>query len=191
MLSLPGCRLDVDAEDARVDARVETLVRIAREAGSDFWADENRCRTIVQFQDRATQARDFINFCQSSLKMVYNVMFPRNPQPESFEELKTLFKRTENIHHFVRAQLVGGAKLALAWVRYHHRKIDFHLIARGFSDKKKYYLTKHYDAISEPAERMIDRLLERDANFFSEYHYDAMAQVPNELMDKTKIDDWI
>ena len=183
--------MDIDAEDVRVDARVETLLRISREAGSDFWADENRCRTIVQFQDRATQARDFINFCQSSLMMVYNAMFPRNKQPESFEELKKLFKRTENIHHFVRAQLVAGAKLALAWVRYHHRKIDFHLIARGFSDRKKYYLTKHYDAISEPAERMIDRLLERDANFFTEYHYDAMAQIPNELLDKNKLDDWI
>ena len=100
-------------------------------------------------------------------------------------------KRTETIHHFVRAQLVGGAKLALAWVRNHHRKIDFHFIARVFSDNKKYYLTRHYDAVSEPAERMIDRLLERDTNFFSEYHYDAMAQVPNELLDKTKIDDWI
>jgi hypothetical protein len=180
--------LDVDAEDARFDARVETLLHISLEAGLISGRTKNRCRTIVQFQDRATQARDFINFCQSSLKMVYNAMFPQNKQPESFDELKVLFKRTENIHHFVRAQLVGGAKLALAWVRYHHRKIDFHLIARGFSDKKKYYLTRHYDAISEPAERMIDRLLERDANFFSEFHYDAMAQVPNELLDKTKLE---
>ena len=188
---MAGCRLNADAEAARVDARVETLLRISREAGADFWADENRCRTIVRFQDRATQARDFINFCQSSLKMVYNAMFPRNPQPESFDELKKLFKRTENIHSFVKAQLVGGATLALAWVRYHHRKIDFSLIARGFSDKKKYYLTKHYAAISEPAERMVDRLLERDANFFTEYHYDAMTLVPNELLEKDKLDDWI
>ena len=97
--------------------------------------------------------------------VVYNATFPRNKQPESFEELKKLFKRTENIHHFVRAQLVAGAKLALAWVRYHHRKIDFHLIARGFSDKKKYYLTKHYDAISEPAERMIDSFWREMPNF--------------------------
>ena len=118
-------------------------------------------------------------------------MFPRNKQPESFDDLKVLFKRTENIHHFVRAQLVGGAKLALAWVRYHHRKIDFHLIARGFSDRKKYYLTRHYDAISEPAERMIDRLLERDANFFSDFHYDAMPQVLNELLEKDKLGDWL
>ena len=163
---LSGCQLDVDTEDTGVDTRVDTLLRISREAGSDFWADEARCRTIVRFQDRATQAREFINFCQSSLMMMYNAMFPRNKQPESFEELKKLFRRTENIHHFVRAQLVAGAKLALAWVRYHHRKIDFHLIARGFSERKKYYLTKHYEAISDPAERMVDRLLERDANFF-------------------------
>ena len=123
--------------------------------------------------------------------MVYNAMFPRNKQPESFAELKKLFRRTENIHHFVRAQLVAGAKLALAWVRYHHRKIDFHLIARGFSERNKYYLTKHYEAISDPAERMVDRLLERDANFFTEFHYDFLTQVPNELLEKNKLEAWM
>ena len=136
----------------------------SREAGSDFWADEARCRTIVRFQDRATQARDFINFCQSSLMMVYNAMFPRNQQPESFAELKKLFRRIDNIHHFVRVQLIAGAKLALAWVRYHHKKIDFHLIARG-SERKKYYLTKHYEAISDPAERMVERFWRETPTF--------------------------
>ena len=179
-----GCQLDAKAEETRVNTRVETLVRISKEAGSDFWADEARCRTIVQFQDRATQARDFINFCQSSLMMVYNAMFPRNQQPESFAELKKLFRRTENMHHFVRTQLIAGAKLALAWVCYHHKKIDFHLIARGFSERKKYYLTKHYEAISDPAERMVDRLLERDANFFTDFHYDSMTRDSNELLEK-------
>ena len=33
---LIGCRLDVDAEDARVDARVETLLRISRDAARIF-----------------------------------------------------------------------------------------------------------------------------------------------------------
>ena len=179
-----GYQLDVDAKDTRVDARVDALQHFSREAGSDFWADEARCRTIVRFQDRATQAREFINFCQSSLMMVYNAMFPRNKQPESFAELKKLFRRIENIHHFVRAQLVAGAKLALAWVRYHHRKIDFHLIARGFSERKKYYLTKHYEAISDPVERMVDRHLERDANFFTDFHYDSVTRDSNELLEK-------
>ena len=57
-----GCQLDVDAEDTRVDTRVDALPHISKEAGSDFWADQARCRTIVWFQDRATQAREFINF---------------------------------------------------------------------------------------------------------------------------------
>ena len=125
-----------------MNTRVDALMRISKDAGSDFWADETWCRTIVQFQDRAAQARDFIDFCQFTLFMVYNAMFPRNQQPKTFAELKKLFSRTKDVHHFVRAQLVAGAKLALAWVRYHKKKIDFQVIARGFSERKRSHLSR-------------------------------------------------
>ena len=100
-------------------------------------------------------------------------MFPRNQQPKTFAELNKLFRRTEDMHHFVRAQLVAGAKLALAWVRYHNKKIDFQVIARGLSKRKRSHLSRHYEVVTGPAERMIDRLLERDAEFFTDFHYDC------------------
>ena len=166
-----------------MNARVDALLRISRDAGSDFWADETRCRAIVQFQDRATQAREFVDFCRSSLAMVYNAMFPRNKQPRNLAELKKMFRRTKDIHHFVKAQFVAGAKLALAWVRYHHKKLDFDLIARGFSERKRSHLSRHYNAVAGPAERMIDRLLERDAEFFTDCHYDYETRDSNELLE--------
>jgi hypothetical protein len=49
-----GSFLDIVAEEQRVDLRVRGLMRLAVEANVDFWADETRCRHIVQFQDRAT-----------------------------------------------------------------------------------------------------------------------------------------
>ena len=57
-------------------ARMGILMRISAETGVHFWADEKRCRSIVQFQDRASQAREFIEYCRSSLAMVYSAMFP-------------------------------------------------------------------------------------------------------------------
>jgi hypothetical protein len=46
--------LDTAAEEQRVDPRVDSLTRLAKENNIGFWADEARCRRIVQFQDRAT-----------------------------------------------------------------------------------------------------------------------------------------
>jgi hypothetical protein len=65
-----GSSLDAAAEEERVNHRVGFLMRLAAEANVDFWAEETRCRAIVQFQDRAAQARVFIDFCRSSLGMV-------------------------------------------------------------------------------------------------------------------------
>ena len=50
-----GSFLDTAAEEQRVNLRVGSLMRLAKKANVDFWADETRCRRIVQFQDRATQ----------------------------------------------------------------------------------------------------------------------------------------
>jgi hypothetical protein len=112
-LSLVGAFLDTAAEEQRVNLWVETLLRLARDNDIDFWADKNRCCCIVQFQDRATQTREFLDFYNSTLAMVYNVVFPRNPQTENLTELMHKFKDVCNIHDFVKAQMVTGAKFAL------------------------------------------------------------------------------
>jgi hypothetical protein len=88
-------------------------MRLAAEANVNFWANEARCRAIVQFQDRAAQAREFIDFCRSSLGMVYNAMFPRNPQPKIFSKVMEKFKNVRDIHIFIKAQMVAEAKFAL------------------------------------------------------------------------------
>jgi hypothetical protein len=101
--------------------RVETLLRLAKAHDINFWVDEGRTRRIVQFQDRATQTRGFLDFCNSTLAMVYNAMFPRNPQPDNLTELMGKFKDVENIHDFVKAQMIiAGAKLALNWLKICH-----------------------------------------------------------------------
>lgn len=167
-------------------------MRLAKEANVDFWADETRCRRIVQFQDRATQTREFLDFCNSTLGMVYNAMFPRNPQPENLTQLMEKFKDVRNIHNFVKAQMVAGAKFALIWLRIYHPKIDLDEVAQGVllkSSKKKIKLDRHIAAVSEAAEKMIDTLLEVDSAFFKEFRYDDSTQ--QMLAAKENIDKWI
>ncbi|KAK1648708.1 hypothetical protein QYE76_066513 [Lolium multiflorum] len=110
---MSGSFVDIAAEDQRVNARVEILLQLAQQSGSDFWADVARTRRIVQFQDRASQVRDFLDSCTNILAMVYKPMFPQNPQPADLPQLMDKFKSVDQIHLFVKAQLVDGAKFAL------------------------------------------------------------------------------
>ncbi len=134
-LYLIGAFLDTAAEEQRVNSRVETLLRLAKANDVDFWADKNRCRRIVQFQDRAAQTREFLDFCNSTLAMVYNAMFPRNPQPENLTELMAKFKDVRNIHDFVKSQMVAGAKFALIWLKICHSKLDFDKVVESLLNR--------------------------------------------------------
>jgi hypothetical protein len=168
--------LDTAAEEQRVNHQVEILTRLAADTNVNFWADEARYRAIVQFQDRAVQDRELIGFCRSMLGMVYNAMFPRNPQRKSFSELMEKFKDMRDIHIFIKAQLVAGAKFALAWLKIHHPKIDLEEVAKGVllkSSKRRIKLDRYIDSVIGTSEKMIDTLLEMDKNFFKEFRYDV------------------
>jgi hypothetical protein len=49
LLSLTCAFVDTAAEKQRVNLRVDNLIRLAKANDIDFWADEMRCRRIVQF----------------------------------------------------------------------------------------------------------------------------------------------
>jgi hypothetical protein len=84
-----------------------------------------------------------------------------------------------DIHSFVKVQMVAGAKFALICLRIHHPKIDLQEVAKGVllkSSKKKINLDLHIEAVSGPAEKMIDKLLEVDSDFFKNFRYDESTQ---------------
>ena len=178
-LSLIGAFLDTAVEEQRVNLRVDSLLRLARANDIDFWADETRCRRIVQFRDRATQTREFLDFCNSTLAMVYNAMFPRNPQPENLTQLMDKFKDVCNIHDFVKAQMVAGAKFALIWLRIYQSKLDHDKVVDGVLlkiSKRRVNIDRQNAVVSPVAEKMIDELLKVDTSFFKEYRYDDSTQ---------------
>jgi hypothetical protein len=174
-----GANTNVQAEEDRVNARVNVLMQLALQENIEFWSNEQRCRAIVLFQDRATQGREQTYFSRGALAMVYNAMFPRNPQPDTMEKLMKLFCSPANIHDFVKAQMVAGTKFALVWVRIHYPKIDLDQVAEGSMlthRKNRLNIDKHNEAVTAPALKMIDRLLEADQDFFVNYRYDASTR---------------
>jgi hypothetical protein len=100
------------------------------------------------------------------------------------------FKDVRDIHSFMKAQMVAGAKFALIWLRIHQPKIDLDKVAKGVllkSSKRKIKFDRHIEAVSGPAEKIIDMLLEVDSGFFRNFRYDESTQqmhVWNENIDR-------
>jgi hypothetical protein len=111
--------------------------------------------------------------------MVYNAMFPCNPQPENLTQLMDQFRDVRNIHDFVKAQMVAGAKFALIWPRIYHPKMDLDKVVDGVllkSSKKKINLDQHNAVVLPVSEKMIDKVLKIDSSFFKVYRYDDSTQ---------------
>jgi hypothetical protein len=186
-----GSFLDAVIEDQHVDARVEVLLRLARQSSSDFRASEDRTRRIVRFQDHTAQVWEFLDFCTSTLAMVYIDMFPRNPQPATLPDLMKKFKSIHHIHDFVKSQLMAGARFALILWEKFHSKLDLNKVIDVCYSKLKQRrrnVNKLNDAVTPVAEKMIEELLRVDVAFFQEYHYADSLDAPAKG-EKVTIDD--
>jgi hypothetical protein len=173
LLVFSGIQMNPVTEEERVSARVNALTEISARTWVDFWTDTRRCRTLVLLQDRANQISQFADSCRSILAMIYNTLFPRNAQPQGVLELMKAFKSAEKVQEFIKIQLIAGAKFALAWLRVHKPRLDLEVMSQGLpsnNKKKGHSMNRQYDAAHEPATRMIERLLEVDDGYFTEFH---------------------
>jgi hypothetical protein len=101
-------------------------------------------------------------------------------------------KNQERTWHSHLHEDVNGcwAKFSLIWLRIHHPKIDLEEVAKGFllkRSEKKINFDRHIEAVSSPAEKMIDKLLEVDSNLFENFRYDESTQqmhASNKNIDK-------
>jgi hypothetical protein len=92
------------------------------------------------------------------------------------------FKDVHNIHDFVKAQMIGGAKFALIWLKICHSKLEFgNIINICYSklSKRRRNIDKLNVEVSPVAEKMIEELLRIDTAFFKEFRYaDSIQSVP-------------
>jgi len=150
-----GAQSDLQ-ELTRVESRLKSL--------SDspdvhpFWLNRTRGYLLATLQDRVAQVRNLAESCKSALALVHRAMFPLNEQPRGFGALMRKFQNGEAIKGFVRAQLIAGAQVALAFARVHHPSLDLDEIGRGppappgggYVD-----MQEHYAVADAPAEDII------------------------------------
>jgi hypothetical protein len=165
--------LDPVDENRRVSEHIAALERVSADTNT-FWIEARRRSAIVLLQDRVRHVGEAVDGCRRSLDTMFSVMLPRNHPPENFGPLLEVFKTSRRIHRFIELNLIAGANFALGWVQKWHPKLNFATMSLGMPPTQRtrtVALGVHMDATLKPARRMIARLLEIDANFYSEYHY--------------------
>ena len=96
-----------------------------------LWSDPAKREAVTLLQDRIRQVEDLVERCRGALALLHDVMFPLNPLPAGLVALLESFRYGKDISGFVRAQIIAGAELVLAFVRSHYKKVDFAKVAIG------------------------------------------------------------
>jgi hypothetical protein len=103
------------------------------------------------------------------------------------------FKNAQQVHGFVKAQLIAGARFALIMLQICHSKLEMTKVVEAVHaklKKRRRFIDKINDRVTPVAEEMIDDLLRMDVDFFMEGHYaDFMGAAVDE--DRVNIDDLI
>ena len=86
--------------------------------------------------------------------MVYQTMFPLNPQPESLLALMVKFKNPAEVRRLVRNQLTAGTTVAFGCVQAYYPTLDLRLIAAA----NPMNLLQYYPLVRGPAATVVDKL---------------------------------
>jgi hypothetical protein len=144
-------------EERQVSERIAALERVLRDTNS-LWADPRRRNAVVLLQDHAQHIGEAVDGCQRLLTTMYSVMRPRNPPPESFNQLLDAFRSIQRIHRLIELNLVAGANFALGWILKWHPRLNYSSMSLSFPPGRV-NLQVHVDATLQPTRRIIARLL--------------------------------
>ena len=144
---------DRKAEQNRVDERVE------REATGDsleartFWSNKSEGGVLARMLDRTWRAALLLEGCRRTLMQINRVYFPHNEQPTGLAALLEMYRKGKALKEVVLAQLVGGANVALAYVRMHRPHLPLDRVLDGLPGADDYA-----DTLAA-ARRMIQQVL--------------------------------
>ena len=92
---------------------------------SSFWSDRRKGFVLASLQARVDQVGSFVESCINALMAIRGAMYPLNPPLNRLSQLLRIFKSPEDLKKCVRHQLVGVAKVDLAFMRVHNPSLNF------------------------------------------------------------------
>jgi hypothetical protein len=85
------------------------------------------------------QVHGFFDKCHANLTMVWQTMFPLDPDTLTLLASMAKFKNYARVQTLVRKQLLAGVKLAFAFVLAHYWTLDLELISMTGVELRQYY----------------------------------------------------
>ena len=154
-------------------------------AEANFWSNREKSYTLALLQDRIAQVVTLVDRCQRALVRVHDALFPLNPLPEGLHNLLVRFREGFRMRKFIHAQLVGGARTALAWVKARHNWVILKDVAQGpppNPNGQPRNMNPYYDVALEPAKEIIRRVDEETLRLRRQSGRDIpeMQNVPEE-----------
>ena len=143
---------DWKAEQSRVDERVEKEAAGDSPAARHFWSNKSRGSVLARMLDRTWRAAVLLEGCRKNLWQINRVYFPHNEQPNGLAALLERFREGSALKEVVHTQLVGGANVALAYIRKHWPHLPLAKVLDGLPGEDDYAETL------APARQMIQQV---------------------------------
>ena len=148
--------------------RLDSYASSAQYSTHPFWSDRARGQVLATLLDRSWHTAIVMEACRQTLARVHRSLFPMNEQPEGLAELLKRFRQGKAIKKFVREQLIGGANVALGWVRSHYPNFDFLKISAGpppVPGGGPVPMQEHYQATRADALVIVHKVLKEEKNW--------------------------
>ena len=146
---------DWQAEDARVNERVEREATGTSIEAQQFWVHKQEGRILARMLDRTWRAAIVLEGCRKALAQINKVFFPLDEQPTGLPALSEKFHRAKALKEVVFGQLVAGANVAFAYVRMHRRHVPLDGILGGLPRDSDY--AESYAAARRAMEQVMRR----------------------------------
>ena len=105
------------AEEARVEKRLDSVVGDPTTGGQHFWLDKYHARILAKLKDRVWRSTILLELCRAAFTRINQTLFPTGPQPQGIHALLDLFRHAGPIRELLTQKLVDGANAAMAYVR--------------------------------------------------------------------------
>jgi hypothetical protein len=125
--------LNPTEENKRIHERVNALTQLSS-SDEVFWKEHSKASAVAKFQDRVQQVHRFFDKCYKGLRVIWKTMFPLDAVPPTMLTLMSEFSNAKKIRNLVRAQLLAGARAALALVLVYHPSADLLAIANDVGE---------------------------------------------------------
>ena len=149
MLFSVGIEPHANTEREWVESKIAAGSGNSNAQVANFWSDGHRAFVLATLQSRVNQVAAFVESCKDALSAAFRAMYPLNTQPTRLSQFLKKIRSPEDMKWCVRHQLIGGAKVALAFVRACYPLLDYQslhhlpLSPDGVIDLTPHYLSNN------------------------------------------------